>query len=291
MSAWRTWAVEFPATRTAGRHDAAVNFGSTNTFYQQLLVGSSGSVAAALLVAVLLGAIHGASPGHGKTLVVASLLGSRGSLGRVLLLAVTVAVTHTVGVLLLAAVVLTVNDSLLPQQITPYITLVADLLVVLFGADLARRALWARARSRVTADHTHQNEHSLDQGHPHEHDHEHPHHHPHALAGLELTRGYTVSIGIVGGLVPNGTALVVLLIAIAFHELALGLLLVAAFGLGIAIVLAAVGLATVVVRSRGGQLTTGNATIGRIVGLLPLASGLAVLAVGLVLMATAVSAL
>lgn len=268
-----------------------MNLGSPNMFYQQLLVGSSGSVAAALLVALLLGAIHGASPGHGKTLVVASLLGSRGSLGRVLLLAVTVAVTHTVGVLLLAAVVLTVNDSLLPQQITPYITLAADLLVVLFGADLVRRALWARARSKATADHDREPEHQHDHEHSHDDEHPHEHHHPHALGGLELTRGYTVSIGIVGGLVPNGTALVVLLIAIAFHELALGLLLVAAFGLGIALVLAAVGLATVVVTSRGGVLTSGNARIGRIVSLLPLLSGLAVLAVGLVLLVTAISAL
>lgn len=262
-----------------------MNLGSPNMFYQQLLVGSSGSVAAALLVALLLGAIHGASPGHGKTLVVASLLGSRGSLARVLLLAVTVAVTHTAGILLLAAVVLTVNDSLLPQQITPYITLAADLLVVLFGADLVRRAMWARARANVGADHEHR------QDHEHSHDHPHEHDHPHPLAGFELTRGYTVSIGVVGGLVPNGTALVVLLIAIAIHKLALGLLLVAAFGLGIALVLAAVGLVTVVVRSRGGKLTSGNATIGRIVGLLPLASGLAVLAVGLVLLVTAISAL
>jgi nickel/cobalt transporter (NicO) family protein len=268
-----------------------MNIGSPNMFYQQLLVGSSGSVAAALLVALLLGAIHGASPGHGKTLVVASLLGSRGSLGRVLLLAVTVAITHTVGVLLLAAVVLTVNDSLLPQQVTPYITLAADLLVVLFGADLVRRALWARARSRAGADHEHEHDHRHGQGHSHDPEHPHEHSHPHALGGLELTRGYTVSIGIVGGLVPNGTALVVLLIAIAFHELALGLLLVAAFGLGIAVVLAAVGLATVIVRSRGGVLTSGNTTIGRVVGLLPLLSGLAVLAVGLVLLATAISAL
>jgi nickel/cobalt transporter (NicO) family protein len=259
-----------------GTHDAAMNLGSPNMFYQQLLVGSSGSVAAALLVALLLGAIHGASPGHGKTLVVASLLGSRGSLGRVLLLAITVAITHTVGVLLLAAVVLTANDSLLPQQITPLITLAADLLVVVFGADLVRRALWARSRSKGSADG--------------EHEHPQEHHHPHARASLELTRGYTISIGIVGGLVPNGTALVVLLIAIAFHEIALGLLLVAAFGLGIAIVLAAVGVATVVVRRRGGELTA-NGTIGRVVSWLPLASGLTVLAVGLVLMVTALSAL
>lgn len=261
-----------------------MNFGSPNELYQQLLVGSSGSVAVALLVSLLLGAVHGASPGHGKTLVVASLLGSRGSVGRVFLLAVTVAVTHTVGVMLLAVIVLTANDSLLPNQITPYITLGADILVVLFGADLVRRALWARSRSKAT-------EEAHDHDHPHGHDHPHVHPHPHGPAGLELTRGYTISIGIVGGLVPNGTALVVLLMAIAFHELALGVLLVATFGLGIALVLGAVGLATVIVRRRGGQLTAGGGRFGRAVGLLPLASGLAVLAVGLVLMVTALSAL
>ena len=269
-----------------------MNLGSPTELYQQLLAGSSGSVAAALMVSLLLGAVHGASPGHGKTLVVASLLGSRGSLGRVLLLAVTVAVTHTVGVLLLATIVLTANDALLPNQITPYITLGADILVILFGADLVRRALWARSRSKATEeahDHDHPHDHGHD--HPDDRDHPHVHPHPHIPAGLELTRGYTISIGIVGGLVPNGTALVVLLMAIAFHELGLGLLMVATFGLGIALVLGAVGLATVVVRRRGGQLTAGSGSIGRAVGLLPLASGLAVLGVGCVLMVTALSAL
>ena len=259
-----------------------MNLGSPTELYQQLLVGTSGSVAGALLVSLLLGAVHGASPGHGKTLVVASLLGSQGSLGRVILLAVTVAVTHTVGVLILAAVVLTANDALLPNQITPYITLGADILVVLFGADLVRRASWARSRSKaaVEPDHDHA-----------DHDHPHVHPHPHVPAGLELTRGYTISIGIVGGLVPNGTALIVLLMAIAFHEVALGMLLVATFGLGIALVLGAVGVATVVVRSRGGQLASPGGSIGRVVSLLPLVSGLAVLGVGVVLLATALSAL
>jgi len=264
-----------------------MNFGSPTELYQQLLVGTSGSVAGALLVSLLLGAVHGASPGHGKTLVVASLLGSQGSLGRVILLAVTVAVTHTVGVLILAAVVLTANDALLPNQITPYITLGADILVVLFGADLVRRASWARSRSKaaVEPDHDH-----ADHDHA-DHDHPHVHPHPHVPAGLELTRGYTISIGIVGGLVPNGTALIVLLMAIAFHEVALGMLLVATFGLGIALVLGAVGVATVVVRSRGGQLASPGGSIGRVVSLLPLVSGLAVLGVGVVLLATALSAL
>jgi ABC-type nickel/cobalt efflux system permease component RcnA len=250
-----------------------MDLGSPNTFYQQLLAGSSGSIAAAFAVSVLLGAVHGASPGHGKTLVVASLLGSRGSLSRVLLLAITVALTHTVGVLLLAFIVLTANNSLLPQQVTPFITLAADVLVVLFGADLIRRAAWARSASRAAA--------------------AAPHEHPHVPvpAGLEFTRGYTISIGIIGGLVPNGTALVVLLIAIAFHEVALGLLLVAAFGLGIAVVLGTVGIATVLVRSRGGELVAPGGRVGGVLTLLPLLSGVAVFGVGIFLTFTALSGL
>ena len=256
-----------------------MNFGSPNMFYQQLLVGSSGSVIAALLVSLLLGAIHGVSPGHGKTLVVASLLGSRGSVGRVLLLAVTVAVTHTIGVLILAALVLGANDALLPAQLTPYLSLAADILVLLFGADLVRRARWARAASKAGTDHDH------------DHDHLHPHPHPHLPAGLELTRGYTVSIGIVGGLAPNGTALVVLLMAIALHQFVIGLLLVLTFGLGIALVMGAVGVATVVVRARGGQLVLPGGRLGRLVAILPLASGLAVMAVGALLTVAAIVAL
>ncbi len=276
-----------------------MNFGSPNMFYQQLLAGSSGSVIAALLVSLLLGAIHGVSPGHGKTLVVASLLGSRGSVGRVLLLAVTVAVTHTVGVLILAALVLGANDALLPAELTPYLSLAADVLVLLFGADLVRRARWARAASKAGADHDHDHDAGADHDHDHDagadHDHgadaDHPHPHPHLPAGLELTRGYTVSIGIVGGLAPNGTALVVLLMAIALHQFVIGLLLVLTFGLGIALVMGAVGVATVVVRARGGQLVLPGGRLGRLVAILPLASGLAVMAVGAVLTMAAIAAL
>lgn len=234
------------------------------SFYQQLLGASTGSLGPALLLTLTLGVVHAASPGHGKTLVVATLLGTRGSLGRVFLLAAMVAVTHTAGVMLLALVVLSANDALLPQQITPFITLAAAILVVVFGVDLARRAIQARSRHHDPADHDH-------------------HDHPHAAAGPELTRGYTLSIGLVGGLVPNGTALIVLLTAIAFHELWLGVLLVATFGIGIAAALAAVGVAAVVVRRRGGSLASGNGAVSRAVAILPLASGLAVVIVGVVL--------
>jgi ABC-type nickel/cobalt efflux system permease component RcnA len=244
------------------------------SFYQQLLGASTGSFASAILLTMLLGVVHAASPGHGKTLVVATLLGTRGSMGRVLLLAAMVAVTHTAGVMLLALVVLTANDALLPQQVTPFISLAAAILVVLFGLDLARRALQARSRP-----------------HAHVEQDDHDHHHPHPAPIPELTRGYTLSIGLVGGLVPNGTALVVLLTAIAFHELWLGVLLVATFGLGIAAALAAVGMAAVLVRGRGGRLAAGEGVLYRALSTLPLVSGLAVVAVGVVLTAQAATKL
>jgi nickel/cobalt exporter len=224
----------------------------------------------AVLLTLVLGAMHGASPGHGKTLVVATLLGSRGNIGQVLMLAAMVAITHTAGVLLLAIVVLTANDALLPQVVTPFITLAASLLVVVFGMDLTRRA--RRLRSQP-------------------HDHDHGHDHPHAAPGLELTRGYTLSVGLVGGLVPNGTALVVLMTAIAFRELFVGMLLVATFGLGIAAALVAVGVAAIVVRRRGGKLGEGHGRVSRVLALAPLASGLTVVAVGLFLTVQAASRL
>jgi nickel/cobalt transporter (NicO) family protein len=268
--------------------------GSLPSFYQLLLGASGGSLPGlgpAVALSLLLGAVHAASPGHGKTLVVASLLGSRGSLGQALLLAVTVAVTHTAGVLLLALIVVTANDALLPQQLTPFISLGAAILVVLFGADLARRALRARAGLSTAGS---------------EHDHVHAHapiavdgpghglggadSHGHQHAGIELSRGYTLSVGVIGGLVPNATALLVLVMAITFRELLLGLLLVVMFGLGIAVVLASVGVGTVVVRRRSGPITVSHRTLGRALNVLPLLSGLAVVVVGLALTLQALGA-
>lgn len=241
------------------------------SLYDQLMSVTRGSIGPALLLTLLLGVVHAVSPGHGKTLVVASLLGSQGSLSQVLLLAVTVAVTHTAGVLLLAVVV-TAGNPLLPQEITPYIALGAALLVVVFGVDLTRRAVRARRPPEEAAD---------------EHGHDHPHLHP----GPQLTRGYTLSIGVVGGLVPNGTALIVLVMAIAFREVALGVLLVATFGLGIAATLASIGVAAVLVRQRGGRFVEGGGALRRAMDVLPMASGLVVVVVGLALTFQSLSSL
>ena len=54
-----------------------------------------------------------------------------------------------------------------------------------------------------------------------------------------------LALGISGGLLPCPTALVVLLAAVSFHNVLLGMVLVAAFSVGLAAVLTGIGLAFV----------------------------------------------
>ena len=190
----------------------------------------------AVAASALFGAIHAASPGHGKTLMAAYLVGTRGTFRHALALAASVTVSHTAGVLALGAVAVFAANILYPEQLYPYLTLASGLLALLVGLTLLGRAAWGGARS-----------HDHDHGHTHEHGHHHhgaghahAHHHgptderPLAWRGL-------VALGLAGGLVPSPSALVVLLGAVAFGRLGFGLLLVVAFGLGMAVVLTGTG--------------------------------------------------
>src|SRR5205823_8977062 len=113
-----------------------------------------------LLAAFAWGAVHALSPGHGKTMVTAYLVGTRGTARHALALGATVTVTHTAGVFALGLVTLALSQYVLPEQLYPWLTLVSGLLVVIVGASVLR--------SRIRA--------ARAQHHPH-HDHDHYHHH------------------------------------------------------------------------------------------------------------------
>ena len=90
-----------------------------------------------------LGALHAFAPGHGKTVMAAYLVGERGTVKDGLLIGVTVATTHTLGVLLLGAV-LTASQTFAPESVYPYLSLAsgvcfAGLGVVLLAGALRRR--------------------------------------------------------------------------------------------------------------------------------------------------------
>jgi ABC-type nickel/cobalt efflux system permease component RcnA len=219
--------------------------------------------AGALLVAIGLGAAHAVAPGHGKTMMAAYLVAEHGSLRQAAAVGATVTATHTLGVLVLG-VVLSATTAVAPSQLYPWLGLASGLLVVAVGAGLVRRAWRDHGHSHGDGHHHHG-----DHTGPNSHD---PHvpgesqHHgdrantldrhrhgdsrqPHAddRAGLPRLRSL-LGMGIAGGLAPSPSAVVVLLGGIAIGRPWFGVLLVVAFGLGMALTLTAAGFALVRVR-------------------------------------------
>lgn len=182
------------------------------------------AIAEAACVAVGLGAAHALTPGHSKTLVAAYLVGTRGSSAQALLLGLSVTVTHTAGVFVLGGVSLVLTRFITLEHSMLWVEVAAGTLVVLLGGQL----LYQRLRPSFTHNHTH----------PHEHG---PHTHTH-LPAQKASRRSWLMLGIAGGLVPCPSALVLLLTAIGLGRAGLGLLLTAAFSVGLASVLTGVGL-------------------------------------------------
>jgi ABC-type nickel/cobalt efflux system permease component RcnA len=214
-------------------------------------------VLASLAAAVFWGAAHALSPGHGKTIVTAYLVGSRGTPAHAALLGLITTATHTVGVFALGGVTLALSQWIVPDHLYPWINVAAGMLVVGVGASvLAGRARHAGAHHR---------------GHAHHH---HEHHHG---------RRRLVAIGISGGLLPCPSALVVLLGAISLHRVGFGMLLVVAFSLGLALAITAVGLVAVLAKSAFARFDGS----GRLVATLPAVSAAVILVAGIAMTARA----
>ncbi len=184
----------------------------------------------ALLGAAVLGGIHAASPGHGKSIMAAYIVGTRGTVLHASALAVSVTLAHTTGVLVLGVLTVLASNLIFPDQLYPWLTLVSGAVVLAVGA----RFLVAALRGR------------MNHGHGHGHDHSHTHDGPHAHAvHLDGSLGPTwrglFALGLAGGIVPSGSALVVLLSSVALGRLGFGLVLIVAFGFGMALVLVATG--------------------------------------------------
>ena len=127
-----------------------------------------------LLAAFGWGALHALSPGHGKAMVAAYLVGTRGKPRHAVALGATVTVAHTVGVFALGFVTLALSQYILPEDLYPWLNLVSGLLVVVIGA--------AVLRSRVNPDGGHGHHHHH---HGHSHDHDHAHSKSFSRAGFE----------------------------------------------------------------------------------------------------------
>lgn len=195
-----------------------------------------------LLLAFALGGAHALSPGHGKTVVGAYLVGSRGTPKHAAFLGLTVTVTHTAGVFLLGIITLFASKYILPERLFPILGLVSGVVVTALGMNLIG-SRWRAAFGMP--DHHHDHPDDLDGNFTHTHDGVAHSHLPPGADGAPVTWRSLLALGVTGGLLPCPSALVVLLSAVSLNRVGYGLLLVVAFSLGLAGVLTAIGLAFV----------------------------------------------
>lgn len=204
-----------------------------------------------LLVAFGFGAMHALSPGHGKAVVGAYLVGSRGTLKHAVFLGLTVTVTHTLGVFALGLITLFASNYILPERLIPFLSFVSGLLVLFIGLTLFKDRLFSTLGWQ-TSSHHHNHEHKYSNDSDHFHDGE-PHNHggfTHTHGGSththlppeQVTWRSLLALGISGGLLPCPSALVLMLSAISLDRVGYGIVLTVFFSLGLAATLTAVGL-------------------------------------------------
>ncbi|MDQ3611887.1 MAG: nickel transporter [Actinomycetota bacterium] len=264
--------------------------------------------------AVLFGVLHALAPGHGKTVMAAYLVGQRGTRRQALQLGAVVTFTHTASVLLLGAV-LALGALAAPELVVPVTEVLSGLLLAAVGIYLAVLAV-----RRLAGEPRHEHGEHEHGEHEHGHDHhdyadhqEHPHRHgdeqtvpapaeigtvavaarprAHTHGGRSHTHAplpdgplswkALTGMGVAGGLVPSPSALLVLLSATALGRAWFGVILVVAYGLGMAVTLTAAGL--LLLRGRA-LLDRRGWSVGRgrnLVRLLPLGTAGIVVLVGL----------
>jgi ABC-type nickel/cobalt efflux system permease component RcnA len=241
----------------------------------------------ALSLAVVLGGLHALTPGHGKTLVAAYLVGSRGTVKHAIWLGGIVTFTHTASVIVIGLLALFASQFVVPNVLLPILEVLSGLLVVLLGV----RLLWQRwlafrsGESHQQHDHDHNHLHSHDHADAHAHAYEHHHGDGHVHSHLPPAEGIKVgnllAMGISGGIVPCPEALGIMVIAIGLNRILLGLGLIVSFSFGLAAVLIAIGI--LLVRSRSFLERFGSVS-NRWSGALPLASAIIVTVLGIGIM-------
>ena len=232
-----------------------------------------------------LGAVHAATPGHGKTISAAYIVGARGRPVDALVLGIFVTLSHTSGIILVGVLATLGSAWLVPQRVEAYLGVGTGLLVIAIGLWMLRTQLSVVA----THDHAHGDD---------AHAHDHAHAHAHAQEGHVHSHGWGVrhshhvdlgvldrprlpillALGIAGGLLPDPGALAILLAALASGKLLLGLFTVVVFSVGFASVLVIVG---VIAARVGAAVLTWLS--GRWVGWLQLATATLIVTVGLAL--------
>lgn len=278
-----------PAAQPAAQEQGTIDWAKQRIEEVTTLISqenpSFGAVLIGLIAAFFWGVGHALSPGHGKAVVAAYLVGTRGTAKHALLLGLTVTISHTIGVFALGLVVLFAANFIVPDMLYPIIGFLSGMFIVVMGVAMfvQRFRQWradrsAKSNGAVATEHEHGD--TFDPAVPHSHG-AFSKPHTHLPQDGKVSAGGWLTLGITGGIIPCPTALVVLLAAIAYHRVALGMAWLLAFSLGLAAVLTVLGL--MVVYGKGLLSRIDRTRLGFGSGLLsrlPMASALAVAVLG-----------
>lgn len=208
-------------------------------------------------MALFLGALHGLEPGHSKTMMAAFIIAVRGTIGQAVLLGLSAAVSHTIIVWVLALLALRYGEALIGEDMESWFMVASGGIILVIAGWMLMQT--RRNQRRAAAAHHH---HHHDHGHHHDHRHDHHHHHHEAggdahaqahareiearFANGRTTTGQTILFGLSGGLIPCSAAITVLLLCLQINRFWMGVGLVSAFSIGLAVSLVTVGVAAAV---------------------------------------------
>jgi len=250
-----------------------------------------------LFVAFGLGAAHALSPGHGKTVVGAYLVGTRGTFKHAIFLGATVTITHTIGVFAFGFLMFFASKYFLPERIMPILGFISGLLVFSIGISLFKNRLFSVLGYKSGDHHAHdlaEDEHAElddvyddvsveDSAKVLTHTHggsTHTHLPPKQIGWRSL-----LGLGISGGLLPCPSALVLMLSAISANRIGYGIVLTLVFSFGLAATLTGVGLVFLYV---GKFFDNPKMSENRLVKALPVFSAFVITCVGAIICYTSI---
>ena len=250
----------------------------TQAIAAQKLTG--GVMALSLWLSFLFGAFHALSPGHGKTMVAAYLVGTRGTAKHAVFLGLVVTLTHTIGVFVLGLVTFVAAQYIVPERLYPVLSGLSGFGILVIGLGMLWARIAALRRTHAQTDDLYADD-----------DEREAFFQPDETAvgpssdsqEAPLSLRTLLVLGVTGGILPCPSALVVMLSAIYLHRIAFGMTMIVAFSLGLATVLTIIGI--LVVRARGWleRLPLAGALTSR----LPIVSAAIVTVLGLVLLVRA----
>jgi nickel/cobalt transporter (NicO) family protein len=244
-----------------------------------------------LPLAILLGALHALEPGHSKSLMTAFIVAIKGTWRQAMLLGVSAAIGHTIVVWVLALIGFSIGDKLILEKAEPWLILVSGILIIILAFRLLR-SVWP---SHAGHHHGHTHVHADGSIHADHRDHQHSDEDEHAamhrreieanFQGRQyVSNGEIAWFGFTGGLLPCPAAIAVLLVCLQLKNISLGITMVAAFSVGLAATLVAVGVAAAWTTHKS---ATRWPWLSFWMKRVPLFSGMLILVLGIVMIAKA----